>query len=383
MRLQLQALFLVSILLQHSHGLMLNPKTSLAQRNRIHRAAGWESREPAGVENMFAVAQTMSKSQAKRLAEKVKPGSRLTWFPQGGKRRRRRRVDPKDGLHHAGGHVSGHAGQKEVADMIEKISLPPAWEFKNDKELGNLASMKILLQNDFEALTDTTVQLPSGERVSVVTHFPDAYGDVRILRFLRKDRAEDPISASLSFRRYLHWRRDNSVDEVRAAVEARPFAVPPKIQLLSELLPCDFDMNAESLQQGSGKGVLITLFVGKWQTATLASMVRNEEMPLSDFLVYWTYMFESLHKHLYRESVRQSKMVFLDAKADLHGFSLQQLAPSFVSVIVRPWIHQLQSNYPETARRIDVINPPKVVSLLWRLVVPLLSPGTVAKLRIH
>ena len=332
---------------------------------------------------MFAVVQTMSKSQAKRLAEKFKPGTRLTWFPKGGKRRRRRRLNPKDGLHQVSGHVSGHAGQKEVADMLEKIALPPAWEFKNDKELGNLASMKILLQNDFLDLANKTVELPSGESVSVVSQFPDAYGDVRILRFLRKDRAEDPISASLSFRRYLHWRRDNNVDEVRAAVEARPFAVPPKLQLLSDLIPCDFDTNAESLQHGSGTGALVTLFVGKWQTAILASLVRRGEMPLSDFLVYWTYIFESLHKHLNSESVRQGKMVLLDANADLHGFSLQQLAPSFMSEIVRPWIHQLQSNYPETARRINAINPPKVVSLLWKLVVPLLSPGTVAKLRIH
>ena len=342
------------------------------------------SAEPAGVENVFAVAGTMvmSKSQAKSLAERVKPGSRLTWFQSGGKRRRQRRLNPHETLG-ADSHIPGHVGKKEVSDMIKKISLPEGWAFKNDKELENLASMKIFLEKDFRDLANSTVQLPNGKVVSVLSHFPDAYGDVRILRFLRKERKEDPISASLSFRRYLRWRGDNKIDEVRAAVESHPFAVPSNIERVSELLPCTFDVNAEGTQQPSDARVLVTLFVGKWRTSTLASLVRNNEISLADFLVYWTYMFESLHKNLYRESVRQNKMVFLDAKADLRGFSLQQLSPSFVSTILRPWIHQLQSNYPETARRIDVIYPPKVLALLWKLVVPLLSPGTVAKIRIH
>lgn len=350
-----------------------NNQRSRHPTNLVSLLAG---REPAGVETMSAKARQMRTGGSRRR----------TWF-RGENRRRQRRFgdDSSSNVMNESGiqHNLGHVGQKEVVNMIGQVSLPPAWEFRNEKEISALASMKILLTDEYLDLANTTAALPgSGQVVSVVSHFPDVYGDIRLLRFLRKSKAGDPVAASLSFRRFLRWRKENNVDEIRAAIESQPFQVPPNLQLLAELLPCGFDMLRHGVASDSSP--LITLCVGKWRTATLARVVRNEEMiSLADFLDYWTYLFESVHQHLYLASLMERKMVFVDAISDFSGFSLQQLSPSFVSVILRPWIKQLQSNYPETARRIDVVHPPKVVSLLSKLVVPLLSPGTAAKLRIH
>jgi len=75
--------------------------------------------------------------------------------------------------------------------------------------------------------------------------------------------------------------------------------------------------------------------------------------------------------------------VFVEAISDLKGFSLRQITPAFVSLVLRPWISELQANYPETAKRINVVHLPKVVSLLWKAVNPMISPGTAAKIRIR
>ncbi|CAB9527709.1 SEC14-like protein 1 [Seminavis robusta] len=328
-----------------------------------------DERDPAGVESVFYQAKKIRKTQLARLARKTKPGSKNP----GGKRRQRRQR----------GFLGGEqdpipVGQRAVERMKQQISLPLELE-NDDKELEALATMRVLLEKDFQHLKDKTVVLPDGQECHVLTQFPDVYGDIRMLRFLRKDRAKNPVSASISYRKFLRWRRDNDVDLVRAQVEVYPYKVPSKLQVISNLLPCDFD--GHSFEDS----VLISLYVGQWQTSDLARLIIQDdnELSLQDFLLYWTYNFEPLHKQLHAKSAAQKTMVFVNANSDLDGFRIQQLSPSFISIVLKPWVQQLQANYPETAKRIDVIHPPRVVALLWKLITPLLSPGTVAKIRIR
>ena len=105
-------------------------------------------------------------------------------------------------------------------------------------------------------------------------------------------------------------------------------------------------------------------------------------MTLSEFLEFWVYKFETLHRILYEASWQQQELLFVDAPCDLEGLSLNQLSPTFVTKVVKPWVKQLQAAYPETAIRIDVVNAPKILSIAWKLVIPLISPGTVAKIRL-
>eukprot|EP00957_Ditylum_brightwellii_P104618 7971574-Ditylum_brightwellii.AAC.1 len=75
--------------------------------------------------------------------------------------------------------------------------------------------MKLLLQDVFTSLSSQQVQIPSttstasttlkesDKRMMVVdpiTAYPDVYGDLRLLRFLRKDKNQDPILAAQHFK---------------------------------------------------------------------------------------------------------------------------------------------------------------------------------------
>ena len=72
-------------------------------------------------------------------------------------------------------------------------------------------------------------------------------------------------------------------------------------------------------------------------------------------------------------------MTFIEEICDLKGMTMKQFSPAFLSTVLKPWINLTQSNYPETAKRIIFLNPPKILKLVWKLVTPMVSPGTVAK----
>lgn len=329
----------------------------------------------------------MRKAQFEKIAEKVKPGGKVTWFGKDGKRHRRRIVDHdlhddnnvegSDAVH------AGHVGHHAMEEMLRQTALPEGWEFKNEKEVKELATMKVILKKEFADLAHSVVTLQDGRVVNVVKQFPDVYGDMRLLRFLRKQKTEDAVAASAAYRKFLAWRKANDVDNIRALVETRPFEVPTTSEFVPDFLPFDFRTKGQPENPSENIGAIILLSIGKWRTSELTSLIKRGELSLSDFSVYWIFIFESLHKCLYSESVKQKQMVFVEAISDLKGFSLRQITPAFVSLVLRPWISELQANYPETAKRINVVHPPKVVSLLWKAVNPMISPGTAAKIRIR
>ena len=340
-------------------------------RQKVALSEGPIRQELAGEEVLFAEAR-------------AKPGAKITWLLPGGKRRKlKKRTLDKDTKNTATIHGTGHAGKCEIAAMREEIQVPTKWKFRSEKEIDALAKMKILLRDEFEVLCQREVLL-GGELVSVTEAFPDVYGDLRLLRFLRKQPEENPLAASLSYRRFLQWRQHNNIDAIRAIVEENPFQVPPELEVVADYLPCNFDTKDTPYEEGDS-AAMISLYVGKWRTTQITNLIQREEedFSLDDFLNYWTYKLESLHRTLYEESVKQKKMVFVDSISVLRGFSLQQVSPAFINKVLRPWIMHLQSHYPETAKRINIVNPPKVLSLLWKLVIPMIKPGTVAKIRIH
>lgn len=361
---KLKKLILFASFLGTTDGWLVNGSRLVGRHQVILGSAG---REPAGVERVFTEAKKMRKSQLHRLASKAKSSRRLPLFRTRGKLRKREKA------------LEGQAStyEEDFLKIKEHISIAKTgWEFEGDKELDSLVAMKLMLQDDFQKLENETVLLSGGRTVSPVEHFQDVYGDIRLLRFLRKDRKRDPVSAAMAYRGFLQWRNENGIDHIRAEVEDRAFDVPPTLQFVAELIPCDFDVDEDP-------PFTVTLHLGNWSTVVLSRRIRKQEITISDFLLYWIYIFESVHKRLNSESLQQRRMVFIDSTSDLKGFSMQQLSPAFISSILRPWVRQLQANYPETAKRIDVTNSPHVVSLLWKLVVPLLSPGTVAKIRIR
>jgi hypothetical protein len=60
---------------------------------------------------------------------------------------------------------------------------------------------------------------------------------------------------------------------------------------------------------------------------------------------------------------------------------MQQFSPAFVTQVLKPWLSVTQTYYPETIKYIFFMNPPRALSLIWKIVAPMSSPGTVAKVR--
>ena len=339
-----------------SNGL-LETKTFVSRRIRPTPIA----RAPAGAESMFRRAKHMRKRQIRRI-KGAWNNNRPSWKFRL-RRRQRVQIDQID--------LWG------VEKTRKDLSLP-SWVCTDLEEERRLAAMKIILQNELEALDSKTIRR-NGRHVKVTSAFPDVYSDFRLLRFLRKDKVQDPVTAAVRYREFLQWRHTNNVDEIRSLVETNPFEPPQELSIVAKYLPCDFQPD-----RPSDDGVVpILLKVGSWDTATITQLIRNNELSLGVFLQYWAYMFDSVHARLYEESMRQKQMVFIDEVCDLSGMSLKQFSPAFISTVLKPWMDLTQSNYPETAKRIVFLNPPKIMSIVWRMVTPMVSPGTVAKVSMH
>jgi len=292
----------------------------------------------------------------------------------------------------------------DLERMRASITLPP-WALCDAGEGTRLAAMKLLVEDDMAEARKRTVRLPGGglKAVSVAEAFPDVYGDLRLLRFLRKDDPQDFRSAASRYREFLRWRRDGRIDIlVRSDVEEKPFQPPHPI--VAQRMPYeffhdrhrDFSPPPSSSPEGQRKQeqlamIPIALSVGDWETGAIADLIlgtgryhpnRHEQrLSLDDFLRHWVYLFESLHRQLYRESLRRKRMVYVDEICDLSGMSMGQLSVGFVTGILKPWLKVTQTYYPETTGRISVLNPPAILSVAWKIVSPMVSENTLAKIR--
>ena len=336
-----------------------------------------KSREWAGAESMFSTASTMRQSNLLRIKgaweSRPKP-----WKNRIRRRRRRRRRRGRGGSEEIDISEFDLWG---VEKAVKGLSLPP-WACVDSEEQRRLGAMNIILEKDLEMLESKTIIMPdNGGRVrKVVDVFPDVYSDVRRLRFLRKDKIQDPVTAALRYRDFLQWRNDNAIDEIRALVESNPFEPPTKLSRVGDLLPGIF--RAEPVQEENGI-VPVLLQVGAWDSTTITKLMKNNELTLTSFLQYWVYIFESIHKHLYNQSMKTKQMVYIDEVCDLTGMNMSQFSPGFISTVLKPWIHLTQSYYPETAKFIRMLNPPNILFVVWKLVTPMVSPGTVAKIRLN
>lgn len=320
-----------------------------------------KSREPAGVAALiFARPKSALRQGQKRASKFIR--NRRRW-----RIRRRQRLDRR------------REGIIELTEdeeaTLDELNIPD-WACVDEGERHRLGLMKLLLKEDFERIRDVTVDM-DGKQVPVVQAFPDVYGDLRLLRYLRKDAVQNPESAAQRYRSFLNWRRENDVDTVRLDVESRPFSPPSQLDILRELTPCDFDVK----EGGSEDTVAALLYIGAWDTRKITRLIQRNEMSLSCFLLYWTHIFESLNLKLHNEMMQRERMVYIDEIADLKGLTLNHFSPGFVNQVLKPWMRVTQRNYPETTKRIIFLSPPKFISIMWNIVTPMVSPGTVAKVQ--
>ena len=337
-------------------------KTKESSDLKRHRATDY-SKEPAGAAHIFSKPRSVRDSlrRGRRRATKFVRNRTKKWIIRRGRHRRDEYVvDVTDDLQSA----------------LEELDIPK-WACVDENERYRLATMKALLQTEFELLSDRTVQSQHGSHIHVVKAFPDVYGDLRLLRFLRKDKVQNPASAASRYRSFIKWRMENDVDVVRFHVETQSFSPPSQLDIMNDLLPCNFNVN----EGGDADTVVALLHVGRWDTAAISKLIQEKKLSVSCFLLYWTHIFESINRKLHDEMMSREKMVYVDEICDLDQMSMRQFSPAFVSNVLKPWLKLTQGNYPETTKRIVFLNPPKIISIIWNIVAPMASPGTVAKVQ--
>lgn len=346
-------------------------------------------REPAGVESIFALVKTVRRRVTTRIVMTRRRGRRRRVV---GRSRRARRAAASSDF---GGGVAPALADDVLStvdiwrldEIASGFSSDVASALRDPEEGRRLAAAKLLLEDDLRALRERAVDVPplddgSTTTTDLISAYPDVYGDMRLLRFLRKDREQDPASTSVRFREFIRWRADNNIDDVRAILGQNPHGfIPEELNMIERYVPCDFDLG-----DGSGFGDScppVLLNAGRWDTAGLTRAIQTgkDGVTLDKFLEYWIYVYESIHLRLYEISNQRGEVAYVDEVCDLNGMSLGQFNPAFVTRVLKPWLSVTQENYPETARRIYFFEPPKIIDVVWRIVTPMVSERTVNKVR--
>jgi len=268
----------------------------------------------------------------------------------------------------------------KCVDAQDLPSIDCGWACASNAEKIQLRQMKLSLRSELKMIED----------VNLHKKYPDVYSDLRLLRFLRKSKDRDVKSAAESYRSFLQWRKENEVDNIRKLIEDCSGAFTPtsaRLQTVATHFPTNFDylvQETDEMNDGDksvGKPAILN--VGGFDTKCITKKIlsSNSDIVLEDFLNYWIFLYESIHLRLYQQSIQFGQMAFLDEVCDLSGLSLRQFSPSFVSKVMSPWLKMTQAYYPETTRRIYILHPPAIIKVAWKLVTPLLSQGTIDKIR--
>eukprot|EP00984_Skeletonema_dohrnii_P007286 scaffold2641_cov110-Skeletonema_dohrnii-CCMP3373.AAC.10 len=270
---------------------------------------------------------------------------------------------------------------EQYLNSLDLPSIDCSWACVSNTEQIQLQQMKLLLRSELKMITD----------VNLHEKHPDVYSDLRLLRFLRKSKDRDVTSAAERYRSFLQWREQNEVDSIRDMVEDCNGSFTPtavRLQTVASHFPMNFDylvQETDELNEGDKSLVKPAILnVGEFDTRGITEKIlasNSDDVELEDFLNYWIFLYESIHLRLYQQSLQFGQMTFLDEVCDLSGLSLQQFSPSFGTKVMSPWLKMTQAYYPETTRRIYILHPPAIIKVAWKLVTPLLSQGTIDKIR--
>lgn len=258
-------------------------------------------------------------------------------------------------------------------------SIDCGWACVSNAEKIQLQQLKLSLRTELKMIED----------VNLHKKYPDVYSDLRLLRFLRKSKDRDVESAAEQYRSFLQWRKENEVDNIRKMIEySGAFTTTSaRLQSVAAHFPTNFDylvQETDELNDGDKSVVKPAILnVGRFDTRGITKKIlsSDSDIVLEDFLNYWIFLYESIHLRLYQQSMQSGQMTFLDEVCDLSGLSLRQFSTSFVRKVMSPWLKMTQAYYPETTRRIYILHPPGIIKVAWKLVTPLLSQGTIDKIR--
>ena len=178
--------------------------------------------------------------------------------------------------------------------------------------------------------------------------------DKHLLRWLRA-RELDLARAEEMIRKSMEWRRQNRINSSLLSFRPPPFYLSSyRIQVTG------FD--------DEGCPVVIAPF---WDVRPVASSQRDTFIRYVDSIIY----------RVANECKSRGITQFIFV-SDLTGFEWKHLMDKAAIEVLLDCIRNFEDNYPESLKAAIALNAPKIFTILFNLIKPLLTPRTLAKVQI-
>lgn len=236
-----------------------------------------------------------------------------------------------------------------------------------------------------EFLMTVRRQCPS---LATAPPYPDAYGDRRLLRFLRHHKNRDKALAAV--KQYLAWRQESNVDKVRAELDelTNPREWPFGDFLLDRccMLPCSTE-----LFDTHGNALCVEQY-GFWPAHRLRDVSADTYLTWHSYGLEWKSMLlERISMARERFAIEAGhpleegwgEIARLCTIFDMAGLTLSHaLLPAGVRM-VKQLIPLVQKYYPWLQDTTHLVNVSSTIASCWHGVKPLLPAHTQRKIHIH
>lgn len=288
--------------------------------------------------------------------------------------------NPKDG-----GDMSPLESPREVRAWKVPVQLPDVAELTTRTDPIQVADGTPSKWSPREAAFLLLVKAECANQLAAAPPYYDAYGDRRLLRFLRHHKTEHKALAAV--KAYLIWRETSGANQVRAVLcrEASPRKWPFGNMILdrSYVLPCSVE-----LFDKKGNALCVERY-GLWPAEKLRDVCAD------DYLAWQAYCLEWKSIQLERISIARERegstkisagwgeIARLCTVFDLAGLTLAHaLLPTGFRMIKR-LIPIVQQAYPWLQDTTHLVNAAPSMAAVWGAVKPLLPAHTKRKIQVH
>lgn len=229
-----------------------------------------------------------------------------------------------------------------------------------------------------------------GDKLTSRRQLPDVVGDRRLLRFLR-GHGKNVDKACEMFSKFLAWRDENKVDEIRDAILRDPcvdrFPHAEKILALVNQI-----VVAHDAPDNFGNLMCFENFSFD-PDAVMKSVSKEEYVEFMTYtLEYRAMVLDQLSEEREEKTLRACNyrpqlgskpygvMLQVTCIRDCAGLGMSHVGSAGRTVL--GWIISLAGpNYPETLFRSFMIKVPFMIDMVWVVIKQFMDPNTVAKVR--
>ncbi|CAG7824057.1 unnamed protein product [Allacma fusca] len=194
---------------------------------------------------------------------------------------------------------------------------------------------------------------------------PEQSSEHHLIRWLRA-RDLNVQQASEMLRKSLQWRKDNKIDQVST------WEPPASFQQ-------DYPYDVNGFDRDGCPLLLIPW--GRWDIRKAVQADQKDE-----YIRYVDQMVDKAFSIMCLQNKNRplnNPITQLSIISDLEGYSLRQMTSKGTVDCIMEATRRLEANYPEILKASYTINTPKLFSVLFALVKPLLAQRTLDKVQIH